>query len=188
MSDSNDNIDLNREQLWLKEAKLSTSGFKPIYQRYYDEIYRFIYRRTGKETLTNELCSETFYQAMSQIHKFNWQGKPIGNWLYVIAANVVRKYYRNKQRTFIVELDRFEEYAQIEEVGKVYNTEDMVWVLEQITEQELMLIELRFFEGKNFKDVALLMNMKESAVKMKLYRLLLRMQNLITKKNGQAGI
>lgn len=176
-------IDLSIEKQWIEEAKLNSSAFKPIYTKYYDEIYRFIYRRTGKEVLSSEICSETFYKALSNIDKYQWMGIPIGNWLYSIAANEVKKHFRNRKKMFIVELDKFQENVPVEETIVNVDVKEIVWVLDQLSEIELRLIELKYFENKTFREVASLLKMKESTVKMRVYRLLLTMRKLLIKKN-----
>lgn len=175
-------IELQEEKQWIEAARLNTEAFEPIYLRYYDEIYRFIYRRTGRETMSNEICSETFYQALSNIKKYQWRGIPFGNWLYTIASNELRKRYRNKKEVFIIEIDKFQEQLPVPEMLEHIGTEPLVRALDQLNELELRLIELKYFEHKTFREVGLLLEMKESAVKMRIYRLLLAMKKLINEQ------
>ena len=44
--------------------------------------------------------------------------------------------------------------------------------LKELKIGDLQLIEMRFFEGRPFKEMAEILNKKESAVKMKVYRIL----------------
>lgn len=180
----NYHINLEEEKRWIEEAKQDTRGFEPIYNRYYDEIFRFIYRRTSAEVLSHDLTSECFYKALKNIRKYQFRGHPIGSWLYAIARNEVNRNFKAKKRQFIVEIDEFEQEVQTDEETGAFKIEDLVWVLKQISEDDLMLVELKYFEHKTFKEVALLMNMKESAAKMRLYRLLLSMKKKIEEKNG----
>ena len=185
MQNISNHIDLLEEKLWIEASKKDIKAFKPLYDRYYDEIYRFIYRRTGKEELTADLCSETFYKALGNLKKYEWRNLPFGNWLYTIASNVIKKHYREHNKVFIIELDKIQLQIEDEEYVKKAGNEELIWVLDQLSDLELRLIELKFFEEKTFKEVALLLEMKESAVKMRLYRLLLSMRNLIDKKDDQ---
>ena len=176
-------IDLAEEQKWLAAAKLSSKGFEPIYNRYFEEIFRFVYRRTSNVSLAEDLTSETFYQSLKSIRKFKFNGKSLGNWLYTIARNQVNSHYRGRNKVFIIEIDEFERELNPEEQPLGYDNEDLIWVLQNISEQELLLIELKFFEHKTFKEMALLTNMSESAAKMRLYRLLLTMKYKIETKH-----
>ncbi|MEN8251728.1 MAG: sigma-70 family RNA polymerase sigma factor [Bacteroidota bacterium] len=185
MESIGNHIDLLEEKSWIESAKKDIKAFKPLYDRYYDEIYRFIYRRTGKEHLSADLSSETFYKALENIKKYEWRNLPFGNWLYTIASNVIKKHFREKSKVFIIELDKIQLQVQNDEYVKKAGNEELIWVLNQLSDLELRLVELKFFEEKTFKEIALLLEMKESAVKMRLYRLLLAMRNLIDKKDDE---
>lgn len=183
MNQSTNHNNLLDEKRWVSEAKLSTTAFEPLYTKYYDEIYRFIYRRVGREVLSDEICSETFYKALSNIKKYTWKGLPFGHWLYTIASNEIRKHYRNNNNLFIVEIDKVLEQLPMEKLIDKAGNEELIWVLNQLSDFELRLIELKYFENKTFKEVGILLSMKESAIKMRTYRLLLTMRALITNKH-----
>lgn len=185
MNSVKNHIDLLEEKRWIEGAKKDIKAFKPLYNRYYDEIYRFIYRRTGKDHLSADLCSETFYKALGNIKKYEWRNLPFGKWLYTVASNVVKKHYRDKNKVFIIELDKIQLRIEDEEYIKKAGNEELIWALNQLSDLELRLIELKFFENKTFKEIALLMEMNESAAKMRIYRLLLAMRNLIDRKNDE---
>lgn len=178
-------IDLIEEKQWIDEAKKDPSAFKPLYLKYYDEIYRYIFRRTGRELQSAEICSETFYKALANLKKYTWRNIPFGNWLYTIAANEIKKRYRNKRELFIVEIDKIQEEIPVEEVVDRAGPDKLVWALGQLSDMELHMVELKYFEHKTFKEVGLLLNMSESAIKMRIYRLLLAMKELIEKRDDQ---
>ena len=46
----------------------------------------------------------------------------------------------------------------------------------------MQLIEMRFFEERPFKEIAEIMNKKESAIKMKVYRILEKLKVSLQKK------
>ena len=171
-------IDLTEEKQWIEASKLESSAFEPLYLKYYDEIYRYVFRRTGRENLSAEICSEAFY-------KYTWRNIPFGNWLYAIAANEIKKRYRNQKEIFIIELDKIQDQVPVNEAIERVGNEVLVWVLDQLSDTELRLIELKFFENKTFMETGLVLGMKESAVKMRIYRLLLRMRQLINKQHDQ---
>jgi RNA polymerase sigma-70 factor, ECF subfamily len=178
-------IDLSDEKRWISAAKLNTTAFEPLYTRYYDEIYRYIFRRVGREHLSEELCAETFYKALANIKKYTWVNLPFGNWLYTIAANEIRRHFRSKRKVFIIEIDKIQGKIPMEEIVAKAGNEELIWVLEQLSEFELRLIELKYFENKTFKEIGLLLKMKESAIKMRIYRLLLTMRELINSNHDK---
>ena len=56
----------------------------------------------------------------------------------------------------------------------------LIHALKGLKESDLQLIEMRFFEGRAFKEIADITEKKESAVKMKLYRILDKLKGKFT--------
>lgn len=169
--------DFQEEQHWIAEAQRDPGCFEPLYNRYYDEIFRFIYRRTDRESLTADLSSQTFYKALINIKKYRWTGRPFVAWLYRIATNEVNKYYRDKRPVFLIEEEKVWESLNEEEV--IPNSDDLVRVFNVLTDEEVRLLELKYFEGKTFREIAAIQDITESSCKMRVYRLLDRMKQLL---------
>ena len=76
----------------------------------------------------------------------------------------------------MIEVDRISEIQEFDSEWLNITQDKMVSLLNHLNEQELRLIELKYFENNTFQDMALLLDSKESAVKMKLYRLLKKLK------------
>ena len=48
----------------VQAAKEDKKKFRPLYNNYYEIVFRFIYQRTGNETITTDIVSEVFYKAL----------------------------------------------------------------------------------------------------------------------------
>ncbi|MEO1412618.1 MAG: sigma-70 family RNA polymerase sigma factor, partial [Bacteroidota bacterium] len=48
----------------IKAAQSDPTHFRPIYNKYYPPIFRFVFRRTVDEALTADLCSQVFLKAL----------------------------------------------------------------------------------------------------------------------------
>jgi RNA polymerase sigma-70 factor (ECF subfamily) len=168
------------DERWLVEAaKTNMEHFEPLYNRYYDEIFRFIFRRTDDEYLTADLCSQTFFKALSNLKKFTWTGTPFRAWLFTIAANEVRKYYRDKRKVFVIEESRMKGIAEDDSEINRLDMYDIVHIFENLDDKEVRLIEMKYFENYTFAEMADYFNEKESAMKMRVYRLLKKVRKLI---------
>jgi RNA polymerase sigma-70 factor (ECF subfamily) len=160
------------DQKWITAAKNDIRHFEPLYKKYHGRIFRFIYRRTDDENLADDLCSQTFYKAMVSLPKYEWQGKPFISWLYVIALNEIKKHFRDKKWTFVIEEDKLLEHDEIRDHWLSLSQDKLIPLLNDLKDDDLQLIELKYFESQTFREIAVLLDMSESAVKMKLYRLL----------------
>lgn len=177
MPQAEDHTDFQEEQHWIAEAQRDSANFEPLYNRYYDEIFRFIYRRTDREALTADLCSQTFYNALVNLKKYRWTGRPFVAWLYRIAANEINKYFRDQRPVFLIEEDKVVESFKEQELTP--QSEDLVRIFKVLSDEEVRLLELKYFEGKTFKEIAAIQDISESSCKMRVYRLLERMKQLL---------
>lgn len=176
MSAPSNHISLEDERQLIEKSKKDIRFFEPLYEKYFSLIYRYIFRRTDDEALAADLCATTFYKVLVQLKKFEWQGKPLAAWLYRIAQNEVKKYFRDRKRIFVIEEDKLLE-AEFSEDWKQVNLSLLNDELMKLSELDLQLIELRFFEGLTFQEMAAILELGESAVKMKLYRLLSKLKS-----------
>lgn len=185
MSSAFDHSALEEEKKWISLSKKDTKNFQPLYSKYHAAIFRFIYRRTDDEMLAADLCSQTFYKALTKIKQFEWTEKPLAAWLYRIALNEIRKHYRDKKMVFLIEEDKIMDSTEIGDHWKNVNLEILTKLLNDMKEKDLQLIELKFFEGLTFREIAFSLDMKESAVKMKLYRLLAKLKGSIIERHAK---
>lgn len=177
MPEAKQHIDYQDEQQWVAASKLDPQYFEPLYNRYYDEIFRFIYRRTDREALTADICSQTFYKALLNLKKYQWTGRPFVAWLYRIATNELNRYYRDQRPIFIIEEDKV--WESIQEIEINPDVDDLIQLFSMLSREEVHLLELKYFEQKTFKEIADILDLTESTSKMRLYRLLGRMKQML---------
>ena len=172
------NHNLEEERVWIEKSKTDIGAFEPLYNKYYDLIFRFLLRRTDDETLAADLCSQTFFKALANIGRFSWRGKPLAPWLYQIASNELKKHYRNKKPVFVIEQDYIEASEDLKDSWEqLIESNKLNEVLYSLKEDEIRLIEMKYFEQLTFEEIALLTDCKLSAIKMRLYRLLAKLKS-----------
>lgn len=169
----------------IEAAKRSPALFRPLYQRYYEPIFRFILSRCGSESLAADICSQVFMKAMQKLKSYEFKGVPFSAWLYRIASNEIAQHYRNTKKIRVVSAEE----TQIEDIVEEMEFDNygeyrdvMLEVLEELKPIDLQLIEMRFFEKRPFKEIANILNLSESNAKVKTYRILERLKKKILKK------
>ena len=75
----------------------SDAGFSAVYVEHVDGIYGFLARRVGAQ-LAEELTAQTFTEALARHDRYDPERGPIGPWLFGIAANLLRRHYRQEER------------------------------------------------------------------------------------------
>lgn len=169
----------------VQAAQADTKHFRPLYERYYRDIFLYIHKRTAQESTSAEICSKVFLKAMQKIGKYTYKGVPFSAWLYRIASNEVSQHYRNssKQRVVSIENDQVSHLA--DELSYDFKKDELQELLticlNELSEPDLNLIELRFFDQKPFKEIAQILGITESNAKVKTYRITKKMKSIILK-------
>lgn len=178
----------------IEAAKKDPSRFGPLYERYYRQIFTFVYKRAGAEELTADITSQVFLKALVALPKFKYKGVPFSAWLYRIASNEVSQHFRGASKNRTISMDQPDIERVINAVAgkekpepglrEVY-LEVLIDVLDEMDEAEVQLIELRFFEKRPFSEVAYILGITENNAKVKTYRLLERMKKKMTARKSE---
>ena len=175
---------INREWEDIQAAQKDAAAFRPLYDRYYEQIFRFVYRRTSDEALSADLCSQVFLKAMQKIHNYTFKGVPFSAWLYRIASNEVTQHYRNSQKNRIVSIQeaRLEEMTEeIDDFDYDKQRNTLLTALNTLPQDDMQIIELRFFEQRSFKEVGQILGITENNAKTRTYRVLAKIKrNVLT--------
>lgn len=174
--------EVEQEYELVRKAQRNLDNFQPLYDRYFERIFQFIYRRTDHEELTADLTSQTFLRAMQHLKKFRPQGVPFSAWLYRIASNEVNYYYRKSKRrqVFSLETERVNRMVQPAEDSEASSgwMERLQDLLQELSTDELLILELKVYELRTFKEIAFIQKISESAAKMRFYRIIEKLKKL----------
>ena len=58
---------MHEEWLEVQQAQEDPSRFRVLYDRYYEPIFRFVFKRTLNEILSADLTSQTFLKASTAV-------------------------------------------------------------------------------------------------------------------------
>lgn len=167
----------------IRMAQRDQRHFGVLYETYFEQIYRFIFKRLGgDETTSGDLAQLTFIKAMANLHKYEDRGLPFSAWLYRIAQNEVSMFFRAQKKNYFVEINDRQLSGLLEEsTGESDFTqqdlEQLIAIINNLEETHLDLIELRFFQGMSFREIADIYSTTEANAKMRLYRLLEKIRN-----------
>lgn len=166
---------IDSEEKLIKAAQKNPRDFEPLYKRYFQRIANYIYHRVEDKETAFELTSQVFYKALENLPKYKPMGVPFSAWLFRIASNEINLLYRKNKSMRVLSIDRdglgelkndLEESDQIEIDKKLYEA------LQTLNEEDMEIINMRFFEKRSFKEICEMQDMNESACKMKVYRIL----------------
>ncbi len=176
----NKKIEFKSEEDLINSAKKNSNYFSLVYKKYHEQIFRFVYQRIDTIEEASDITSQVFLKALLNLNKFEFKGFPFSSWLYKIALNEVNQYYRKtkKERTVNIDNEKIEIFIEeIDEDNSENKINILTKVLGELNEEKLLLIEMRFFEKRSFKEIAEILNITENNAKVKTYRVLDEMKN-----------
>ncbi len=170
----------------IKLAQQNPKDFEPLYKKYFLQIYKFVYSRIGSESNAKEITSLAFTKALVNVGKYKDKGFPFSSWLYRIARNEINDFYRRNQKQKCSVVSTEELFHLKDEIDVHHDHSDermqkLVVLLNSLEEDEIELIELKYFEKRPYKEIAEITGLSESNVRVKTHRIV---QKLKTKNNG----
>ncbi len=171
----------------VKLAMKDPKQFQTLYDRYFSIIFNYVYRKIDDEDVTADLTSQTFFKALQHLKKYKFRGVPFSAWLYRIAANEVNRHYRLTNRKQVFSFDEREFEHLIEQNADNEQEVNIEYILEQMhkmSESDIGILELRFFESKSFAEIAFILEVNEATAKMRTYRAIEKLRKLLKRREG----
>ncbi len=175
--------DLEKERVWFLNFKKDPEEYETIVREFSPGISGYLLRRTRDIHVAEELTQETFVCAFSGFLKFEWRGVTLRGFIYKIARNVYKDWYREKMKQCELFFDPDLSYAPDVEVGegafsKIRERQILTSCLTNLTAPQQEAIDLFYWSGLRTREIAVIMKMKETTVKAQLQfgRLALRDQ------------
>lgn len=173
------------EASMIRQAQANPEAFRPLYEKYFKKIFLFVLHRAGDKTLTADITSQVFLKALLHLDKYTFRGLPFSAWLFRIALNECHDFFRKHKRHRVVSLDEHTIQNLHEELTATTRQEDLEQqlplILQQLSTEDLQIIELRYFDQRPFREVADILGISETYAKVKVYRALDRMKKLFLK-------
>lgn len=175
---------LMQELEWIKRAKDDPRSFEPLYNKYYEQIFRYIYQRMDDKEMAHDITSQVFLKALNNIQKYEYRGVPFASWLYRIAKSELYQSFRDEKATRTVNVESVSLHDMIEDMEEDMSEEKRSILLKaigELSEDEVQMIEMRFFEKRSFKEIGDILEITENNAKVKAHRIIQKMKALFNK-------
>lgn len=156
-------------------ARSDREAFGILYERHVRRIYNYIYYRTGNVADAEDLTARTFFQALSNLHRYQVQGVPFSAWLFRIAHNLVANWHRDTGRHHATSTDGIVEVAAHEDgphetAESAEERRELHQVVRRLAPDRQQLLILKYVEQLSTEEIAVIMGRSEGAVKALLHR------------------
>ena len=145
-------------------------AFGLVYDRYVDQIYRYLYYRVGSHALAEDLTSETFLRALRRIDSFTYTGKDIGAWFTTIARNLVTDHVKSSRFKLevstadMLDADRGDDGIETQVIERLRDAA-LLDAVRRLKPEQQECIVLRFLQGLSVAETSGVMGRSEGAVK-----------------------
>jgi len=180
-----DDDELAEDMQQVLAAQSDRVHFETLYNKYYETIFRFVYQRLDSKDTAFDLTHQVFLQAMVNLNKYEIRSVPFSAWLYRIAINELNQYFRKnkKARALNVPLASVEEIvSEMDEQNREEHIKEIISAISTLPEDEIRVVEMRFFEKKGFREIGNILQITENNAKVRTYRILDKIKKIILKK------
>jgi RNA polymerase sigma-70 factor (ECF subfamily) len=152
-----------------------SSAFGLLYDKYQEQIFRFIYVKVGRREDTEDLAAQVFLQALTNLSDWRDLGYPFSSWLYRIARNAVADFYRASKKTASLEDIPVEQLGLMARELEV-DTDIALSVhrvreaMSSLKEEYQDVLLMRFVDDMSIKDTAAAIGKSEGATKLLTHR------------------
>ena len=161
----------------------SRTNFTIIYREHYPQILADLRRRIAVDA-AEEYCAEVFGRAWANFASLLTPDRPLP-WLYGIAGNVVKEYYRSKSS----HQDHVEEDAELDQIAADDFSQvadlslDINRALNTLAYGDREIITLHAWEQLDIADIADSLGITENNARVKLHRARTKLKEALEPQN-----
>jgi len=147
------------------------AAFDELFRRYSPRLYGFFVRSFGNKAIAEDLLQTTILKWHNARRTYR-MGMPLKPWLFTIAARVRLDEWRRRAKKPLTEDDLdlptpatpSDLLAEQSEAARVHKA------LAELPESHRTVVQLHYYEGLAFKEVAEVLQTSEAAVKQRAFR------------------
>ena len=158
-------------------------SFHRLADRFQEDIFRLVYYRIRSQMDAEDLTQDIFLKAFRNLKQLKTP-EVFRSWLYRIAVNRIRDFYRRKSIKSMFGILQIDdpEFQEPEEMVQPTGTEEQInrrafWdqinaIMATLPKMEKEVFLLRFFDDLSIREIGSVLKKNESTIKTHLYRAL----------------
>jgi RNA polymerase sigma-70 factor (ECF subfamily) len=162
--------------------KLDPQAVAAIYDRYFPDVYRYVFYRLGNESLAEDIASDVFVRLLEAVKTKRGPKTHLKGWLLSTASNVIadhlRRVYRRPTEALSEAMPDLGS-SLTDEVDRRHQADSVRQAYAQLTPEQQNVLALRFGDGYSLEETAAVMQKKVNAVKALQFRALAALQRHI---------
>ncbi len=164
---------IQENELIKRLCRTDEAALEELYHLYYSRLFRFVARIIRRDDLIDEVINDVMYTVWEKASTYDHQCK-LSTWIFGIAFNKARQALRNATQTLEESLDEIDEdcrWLGRHDAGlRQIETDDWLAVaLNALSPEHRAVIELTYYEGLHYSDIATIMDCPENTVKTRMH-------------------
>jgi RNA polymerase sigma-70 factor (ECF subfamily) len=150
-----------------------------IYDRYYPEVYRYVFYRLGDQQVAEDIASDVFVRLLESAQAGRVPQSNLKGWLIGTASHVVTDHLRHRYRRPVEAISESLPDLSPGPASELDQRERQLSVNQayaQLTEEQQHVLALRFGQGYSLEETASFMKKNVNAVKALQFRALAALQ------------
>lgn len=183
MSDT-DLIHVPDAELIAQAKRGDTQAFGQLYERYVEQIYRYVKTRVARDQDAEDLTENVFVRSYESLDGYQERGWPYSAFLYQVARNMLVDHYRQENGAQLVELDEpiaASDPTMEQRLLQSSVAQEAMAAVDELTEDYQEIIRLRILMGLSTKRAAAWMDRSEGATRVLLHRALKALRERLDK-------
>lgn len=139
-----------------------------VYDTFQQPLYCYAYRLLGHPEAAEDIVADTFQRLLDALHRGKGPKRHLKAWLYRVAHNLIADRYRRQPPLPLLSLEETlpqEEDSLAEKVHLRLEQERVRQALHELTPDQRQVLVLKFLQGLDNKEVALVLKKPVGAVK-----------------------
>jgi len=154
-------------------CKQDEKALELLYHHYYTRLFRFVARITRRDDFIDEIINDVMYVVWEKAETYNQQCQP-STWIFGIAYNKARQSLRNAGNNDEESLDELDGDNLLFEdndsgLKQLEMTNWLESALDMLSPEQRAVIELTYFQGLHYSEIAVLMECPENTVKTRMH-------------------
>ncbi len=172
-------------------ASKDKKAFEALYARYHPQLMRYLTRMLRRPELAEEVFNDTMFVVWEKARQFEGRSK-VSTWVTGIA------YLKGLKALEKVKMSPGQQFEDLSEVENLEDSQDLIqklglgeWLvggLDRISEDQRAVVELTYFFGYSYIEIAEIMDCPVNTVKTRMFHARRRLKKLLPQLEEQTKV
>lgn len=154
----------------------NTNSFATLVDRYKDLVFTLALKMLNNREEAEEIAQDTFIKVYNSLNKFKGESK-FSTWIYKVTYNTcLDALKKKKKQQNVTYIEDFSEHQTktleniLDSIDEKERNQAIQDCLEELPSDEAFLLTLYYFDDQSIEEIAKVMNISTSNIKVKLFR------------------